>query len=434
MAITLRMDQGAFAIFLPFIINRLSVSISLIFVEFGAFIPELGIDGRAGVASATYVFYSAIFFLFSVFFFKALTRKSKNAPRNQTALVFGRLGLIMALGIVAVELLVIVYLLAYGASTGFPLLSGVDRFVYRRYYGSVLFLNVINLKFIFAIFLGFVCFSLRVWSPLKQACWAIFITQNALFFLFGDKFFTIASNAAFFFVPYLVERRISIGKIVFAAAPFALFLVGLLFSVTYYIYSDGFKQSSYQTFERLGERMTAQSELWFIANDDSPSLANWDGNLLSKQLDSFWSTDPDTHTFEAGLGTFYFAWKYSPMRLAISMMNNAGTTSFTMGWEPLGLVMFGYIGLGVLMIGTAFVVALGASYLKWAIASKSPISIVIASYVIVQILYMTNQGTPFVVFNIMRIKTALIFIVLEFLVFLISAMLIRRHISTIIRK
>lgn len=86
------------------------------------------------------------------------------------------------------------------------------------------------------------------------------------------------------------------------------------------------------------------------------------------------------------------------------------------------------------MIGTAFVVALGASYLKWAIASKSPISIVIASYVIVQILYMTNQGTPFVVFNIMRIKTALIFIVLEFLVFLISAMLIRRHISTIIRK
>ncbi|MEJ8630096.1 hypothetical protein P0F65_10170 [Sphingomonas sp. I4] len=85
----------------------------------------------------------------------------------------------------------------HGLQGGFPLLAGVDRFLYRREYSSGLVLILLDNKFLFAAMLGAVAFAPRYQPLLKTAAIVAFLGLTGLYFLFGDKFFTILAEVAF---------------------------------------------------------------------------------------------------------------------------------------------------------------------------------------------------------------------------------------------
>ncbi|MFN3432735.1 MAG: hypothetical protein ACK46X_22665, partial [Candidatus Sericytochromatia bacterium] len=100
-----------------------------------------------------------------------------------------------------------VFAFLHGLQGGFPLLAGVDRFLYRRAYSSDLVLILLDNKFLFAAMLGAIAFTPRYRPLLKTAAMLTFLALTGLYFLFGDKFFTILAEVAFFAMPLLLARQ-----------------------------------------------------------------------------------------------------------------------------------------------------------------------------------------------------------------------------------
>ena len=93
----------------------------------------------------------------------------------------------------------VVYLFLRGAVTGFPLLSGADRFAYRAA-ADVIVINVLTLKYVIAGFMGAGA-ALAAERRCRFAHQAVFVAYLAVTFLFADKFFNILIAAIIFSAP-----------------------------------------------------------------------------------------------------------------------------------------------------------------------------------------------------------------------------------------
>lgn len=399
-----RVAPRAIVIALPYIITRSSTIVALVLIEFGAEIPELGTVGTAGTHTASFVFYVAILFGAYAIMFQAFFARTAAAKSDFLTRFFDRWATLIAMGAIAVIGLVALWMILRGLISGFPLLIGADRFAYRRFSADKIVLYALNLKFIIAYILGFIVFRSPVPHLVKLMAIGLSTLLLLLYFMFGDKFFTQLAAMSAFFGPYLFMNFERVKRNIVAFTLAAMVALGAVFSVTWWIYSDGGAATTAATLEKLGGRIVGQGELWYVQSYVGAPLLNWDSHLVDRNIQALRVKAIDPFAQRESLGAAYFSNKYAPDTLRASLARNNGSVTYTMAAEPLGLAAFGWVGLGVLLVLCALAISVGNLLIARAIVQRLPLSIIFGAYILIQTQGMLNQGAPWVVFSIFNLK------------------------------
>ena len=405
-----RITPAGLILLLPLVITRGATLVSLLVIETGAYMPEVNRLGAPGDASASFVAFTALFFIAFALVFRRFERAflayARSPLLDEVVAWLGWPVVLLCVGLGAVAFL-------HGVQAGFPLLEGVDRFLYRREYSSGLELILLDNKFLFAAMLRAVAFAPRYLPLLKTAAILAFLGLTALYFLFGDKFFTILAEVAFFAMPLLLAQRGRLGGTMLRlAVPVGALLCAAL-GATLYIYSGYGRLPLDRTVTLVGERIAGQGELWFVASRDARRLTNWDAHLVDRNIDTLSDKSPPASAFANGVETYYFIQRYAPAKLADSFRKNQGWVQLTMGTEAMALVMFGYAGVAAVMAFLGVLVALTALYLRRAFASGFPLSLFFAVWTFLQIYFSVQQASLWSIAAPGQINRLLLFVTIE---------------------
>lgn len=420
--LSLRLSPRGTILLIPFIISSASSMVALVMIEYGAEIPELGMMGLPNGSTSTYVVYTTICFWFFLLSFNWIVGSDLRSIK-QISLLFDRYATPIALGILAIGALSIAYLMLAGLKSGFPLLTGADRYAYRRFSADIITLYLLNLKATISIILGMVSFLLPVSRLLKLASTSIFICLSLVFFLFGEKFFTQLLSLATFMTPYLYhnhKRLLQLLPVLLIGGGLALVAVS---TVTWFIYSNGGRENPHATMQRLSGRMVGQGELWFLQNQIGARVVNWDSELVEKNARALFVKDINLFAVREGVGPSYFSNRYAPDKIRASILRNAGSVTYAAALEALGLAAFGWAGLILVMIFTGGVIALSSAYLVYAIRLRSVVSCVFAMYIISAVRSYVSQGALWQIIGIYSLKWFAVIFVIELGLMLLNSAL-----------
>jgi len=368
--------------------------------------------GHANGCTSTYVAYTTICFWFALLCFNWLVPKYAQSGRP-ISLLFDRHATLISVACIGVAALSAAYLLQAGLRTGFPLLTGTDRYVYRRFNADIFMLYVLNLKSMLSIILGMVTFILPVSRPFRIASTSAFVLLTFSFFLFGDKFFTQLLSAATFMTPYLYYNHKRLTKILPMLLTVGMLALVAVSGVTWFIYSNGGRETPHATMERLSGRIVGQGELWYLQNEIGAEIVNWDESLVDKNVRALFVKDISLFAVREGIGASFFSNRYAPDKIRASIARNAGTITYTAALEPLGLAAFGWTGLIAVMLVTGGIIALSSAYLARAIQLRSVIGCLFAMFVISAVRSYVAQGAPWQILSIYAIKWFSVILALE---------------------
>lgn len=407
-------DSSSVVVLLPFLIVHLSVMVSLAAIEGGATMKEMGHVGHTSSASASFIIYSLLFVLTASTVYRR-RRDRPEAARQMSIAALTPRPFILAWIALVIGAFIVCYLLLAGLRTGFPLLSGTDRFVYRRFSADILTLNFLNYKFVLAALLG----SSAVFAAtvrLRNTHHAVFVSYLLVSFLFGDKFFIILSAAAFYGMPFLMRNPQGISGAIRRFAPLALAVVACVFGVTLFIYSGYGELSLDATLTKLGGRVAGQGQLWYLAVEYSSHAFSLDTEMLRLNLENLFANPAADFAFEHRLAPFYFVEKFSPTAMYMSFMHNGGSVTPTMVFEAYGLVGFGYLGLAVLVAVMGCVVGALAAWLVRAMMSGNPVNVLLPAQVLTQSLGVMTQGTLYSMLSVSAFKSYAAYFILQIIV------------------
>lgn len=421
-----RIGAAGLILLLPLVITRGATLLSLLVIEAGAYMPEVNRLGEPGDASASFAAFTALFFLVFALVFRRLERPflayARSPLLDDLVAVMGWPVVLLCTGLGALAFL-------HGLHGGFPLLAGVDRFLYRREYSSAVVLILLDNKFLFAAMLGAIAFAPRYQPLLKAAAVLAFLGLTALYFLFGDKFFTILSEVAFFAMPLLLARQGRLaGTLMRLALPVGALMCAAL-GATLYIYSGYGRLSLERTELLVGERIAGQGELWFVASHDARRVTNWDAHLVDRNIDTLGDKSPPASAFANGVETYYFIQRYAPAKLAASFRKNQGWVQLTMGTEAMALVMFGYIGVAAVMTFLGLLVAFAALYLRRAFESGFPLSLFFAVWTFLQIYFSVQQASLWSIAAPGQINRLLLFVTIEIVLLAVNRAQLRSAVA-----
>ncbi len=389
-----------FLLFSPILFLHFSALISLNAIEAGAYMKEMGRSGYLSAAGATWTLVVGVFVWVATSVFTHGGKTNKK-PINRLDVSRHRL-----IGILAAPLIVclfIMWLLMKGASTGFPLIDGFDRFAYRRVAGDPITLNILNLKVVIAAFLALSAVNCNT-ALTRNWHHAIFVAYLGSSFLFGDKFFIIISASLYYvaiqlaFHPEIIARQ---ARRFFLPATGALILA---IAMTVYIYSGFGTYGVEKTFQLLIERFASQGQLWFIAFNENFHWIGFDTHGVKENLYSLVENPHQDHVFEKRLSAFYFIEAYAPSKMLLSFVGNQGFVAPTGVFEAYMVEMFGFTGGLAMIILAATLLGCISRYIRIAVTTGNPFAVLLPAYILVQFYYLIAAGTPYNVFGTSAFK------------------------------
>nr|CBA27725.1 hypothetical protein Csp_A03720 [Curvibacter putative symbiont of Hydra magnipapillata] len=401
-----------FLLFSPIIFLHFSALISLNAIEAGAYMKEMGRLGHASAAGATWVLVVGVF----IWVATSVFTHNRKAPTKPTiALDASRHRFIGTWAAPLVVCLFILWLLMKGASTGFPLIDGFDRFAYRRVAGDPITLNILNLKVVISAFLALSAVNCN--TAIKRN-WhhVIFAAYLGTSFLFGDKFFIIISASLYYvaiqlaFRPEIIARQ---AKRFFLPATGAL-LVAI--AMTVYIYSGLGTYGVDKTFQLLIERFASQGQLWFIAFTENFHWIGFDTYGVKENLNALIENPHQDYVFEKRLSAFYFIETYAPSKMFLSFVGNQGYVAPTGVFEAYMIEMFGFFGGLTVVALAATLLGCIARCIRYAVTTGNPFTVLLPAYILVQFYYLIAAGTPFNVFGASAFKAYAAFATLQWAV------------------
>lgn len=413
----------------PFMILHLSVMVSLIAIESGAYMKEMGTEGHASVASATFIVYSLLLLSSSVLTYRWLdARRERNAarrrlsslasatrePATRASAVRSSRHWVESYAAVLIGGVIVSYLLLRGLGTGFPLLTGTDRFQYRSR-TDVLTLNFLNLKYVLGAFIGCGA-AFAATARVRALHHLVFAGYVVTSFLFGDKFFNILIASTFYAMPFTLREPDRIKQLIRRSVPMVLIVLACVSAVTAFIYSKGGELTAAETALHLGDRVAGQGQLWFMAVEDGASWLKFDTHIVSENLLNLFANPAAGYAFEHRLAAFYFVERYSPPAMHLSFLHNAGSVTPTMVFEAYGLVTFGFLGLAVMGMLLGVFTGAAGYFLARSIMTGNPINALLPGFVMTQMIYMAAQGTLYSLIGLSSFKAYAAFWLLQSLV------------------
>jgi hypothetical protein len=191
-------------------------------------------------------------------------------------------------------------------------------------------------------------------------------------------------------------------------------------AVTTYIYSKGFTETSAATTKRLSGRIVGQGELWYLQSSIGAPLLDWNGPLIDRYVRSLTVKSIDLFAVQNSLGANYFSNRYAPDYLRSSLQRNAGSVTYTMVTEAMGLVLFGWLGLGAMMFGVGMLFGLVSAYVAYAIKNRSILSGLFAGYIYNQLRASVVQATPWVIGSVYSLRWLAIILAFELMLLLLA--------------
>lgn len=412
-ALVFRIEPRGAVLFMPQVFNGASCLVALIMIEFGGEMFELGLVGRPGPWSSALVLSDLMLCIGFVTTFRVLVHALDRRGGYALSPLLDRYANTMAIMLLALSAMIALALIVRGLQYGFPLLAGIDRFSFRRFAADKVTLYALNLKFVIGYALGFVAFALPAARWLRIGAMIGFAAMMALYFLFGDKFFTQLGFLSAFGAPYLYRHHSKVARRIWLYAVIAAVALAGVMTMTTYIYSKGFSETQAATIKRLSGRMVGQGELWFLQASVGAPLVDWNAPLLERYAQSFTVKATDLFAAQNSLGAHYFSNRYAPDYLRSSLHRNAGSVTYTEVAEPMGLVLFGWLGLGVMMAVVGAVVGLACAYMAYAIENRSLPSCLFAAYVLNQLQASIVQAAPWVVGSVYSLRWLVVILIIE---------------------
>ncbi|PZP32061.1 MAG: hypothetical protein DI603_11430 [Roseateles depolymerans] len=405
----LKLRTTALMMLSPFVLIQLSVMVSLIAIESGAHMKELGITGAPSVAGTLFPLVSLLYIAAAV-----LAQDFWGARRAGDPVAPAALPRWLALAGLALGLGADLFLLAKGLAGGFPLLSGTDRFQFRA--GTdVLTLNLLNLKVVIAAALATGAQAAGSERG-RRGHHALFGGYLLLSFLFGDKFFNIIVAALVYTMPVVAADPERFRRHLARRLPLALALLLPVAAATLVTYSNQGELSLAETLERLGDRVAGQGQLWWVAVRDNGHWFAWDSEAVRANLGSLVASPAASYVFEHRLVAFYFVERYAPAAMHLSFLHNNGTVTPTMLFEAYSLVVLGGLGL---IVTTTLAGLFTGSVLHWLrtrMQRGQVVNVLLPAYVLIQTFYLMAQATLYTVLNPSAAKAYLAFLALQGLV------------------
>jgi hypothetical protein len=358
-----------------------------------------------------FIVYSLLFLVTAVIVFGALQRRGAQGGATNASGALERPSILSTAGL-AIGGFAVIYLGLAGMRTGFPLLMGADRYLFRASSASIVTLNLLILKYLLAAVLGTgAAFAKsRGWRDLHHATFAALILVS---FLYGDKFFVILCAASFYAMPFLLRDPQRMTHTLVRIAPFAaLTIVGVL-AVTLFIYSNSGAMSLEATLVKIAGRVAGQGQLWFLTVEESPAWFVLDLTIVRENLLAIFASPAATYVFDHRLAAFYFIEKYSSGAMYLSWLHNGGVITPTIVLEAYGLVAFGYLGLATLMGVMGTVVGVLAHWLCRAMLSGNPVRVLLPAYVMTQTIVFMTQATLYSVIGVGALKAYAAFLLLQ---------------------
>jgi len=405
----------AFILILPFVILHASAMFSLVTIENGADMKEVAYTGYPTAATSSYVLYALVFLIAAVLAYTyCKTRYPVDLIRAESNA--RRLTGIVRNAPLFVVIVAILFLLAVGVKSGFPLIKGTDRFAFRRLEADPITLNLLNLKFLIAAILGSsAVFATSRFS--RRLHHAVLLAYLLTSFLFGDKFFAILTSGSIYITAQLLlTSETVIVRTVAFIAPIALAAVVAVFSMTLYIYSDYGKTSLSEAFSKVADRIAGQGQLWFMAHKDTDTIVSFKSEMVAENIRALVNVPSSDYAFDHRLGPFYFVEKYYPRALYAATLHNAGWVSPTVVFEAYGLVIFGYVGLVFLMAAAGFVAGALSYYFSSALLTGNMFSILLPAYIFDATFKVMSQGTLYNIFGLSAFKAYTAFGLLQIVV------------------
>jgi len=231
-----------------------------------------------------------------------------------------------------------------------------------------------------------------------------------------DKFFTQLAALSAFLSPYLYLNYHKVGRRIWTYGVAGALALSCVMMVTTYIYSKGFTETSAATTKRLSGRIVGQGELWFLQSGIGGPALKWNAPLIDRYVESLSIKSVDLFALQNSLGPNYFSNGYAPDYLRASLQNNAGTVTYTAVTEAMGLVLFGWVGLALMMFCLGALLGLSSAYIAYAIENRLISSTIFAAYIYTQLRISIVQATPWVIISIYSIRWQALILIIELIV------------------
>lgn len=401
----------------PFVLLHLAVMVSLAAIESGAAMKELGLHGEPSHGGVSFAVFGLWFIATSSWVARAVMRRWAAPPSDRVVRLSGPMAYLSAVIVGALVL----YLLMRGAVTGFPLLSGADRFAYRAA-ADVIVINVLTLKYVIAGFMGAGA-ALASDRRCRLTHQLVFVAYLGVTFLFADKFFNILIAAIVFSAPAFMLGVHAGGRAWLRLLPAASLAIASVLAVTVYIYSGGGALSPAQTAERLLGRAAGQGQLWHVAVQSHGDWVRFDADEAAKTLGSLTANPASTYALRERMGPFYFIEKHAPSAMHRSFFANSGWVTPTMVSEAYALVMFGYVGVWVVMGAMGAVLGALIGFFRWRLLSGNPFMVLLPAAMLTQFIYGYAQGTLYSLIGLSTLKIYAAFLVVGWF----SHLWLKRH-------
>lgn len=409
--------HGAGVLVAPFVLLHLAVMLSLAAIESGAVMKELGLQGEPLHGGVSFAWVGLWFIATSVWVAHAVMSRWASPPVERVVRLSGPLAYLSA----AIMGALVAYMLLRGAVTGFPLLSGTDRFTYRAA-TDVIVVNALTLKYVIGAFMGAGA-ALAADRRCRLTHQLVFISYLGVTFLFADKFFNILIAAIIFAAPGFMLGAHSGSRAWLRLLPAASVVIASVLAVTVYIYSGGGALSPAQTSERLLGRAAGQGQLWQVAVQSRGEWARFDGHEAAKTLDSLIANPAATFALRERMGPFYFIERYANSTMRRSFFSNSGWVTPTMVSEAYALAMFGYVGVAIVMGAMGAVLGGLIGFFRWRLLSGNPFMVLLPAAMFTQFIYGYTQGTLYSLLGLSTLKIYTAFFVVGWF----SHLWLKRH-------
>lgn len=390
-------NRLGFILLLPLVVYKVSSFISHLLIALEFYIPEIGRYGEADISPATYLVVTSLHFAL-IIFFSSCWMGSKSTSSNSVIYHFPAeidVAFLFIFGSICYQITVLIYT---GLAHGFPLITGLDRFVYRSLNADGAFIDVLNYKATIALLSSMMISSDHVSMRRRKVIGFSYLALFALYSLFGEKFHALLLVCTLFALPILVKKPDLFSKYIKRFLPIMLITLLLAIGLVYYVYSDYGVQTSSVTIERMFGRMAQQSQLWYISNRTFSGAFYFDSHAVSAVWESLFTSNADSRLLSLGIGSFYFILKFSPAAVQQSIYEMQGLNQFTQVSEAFWMSVAGLPGLFVYLLISSLFYSAVMVFLALSVKKTNFITTYLWGSVFVFLMTSMNQALPHQIF------------------------------------
>jgi hypothetical protein len=271
------MKNSKFFLFLPVFLmiffGMFGVLVSNVLIETGGYISE---QERFGFYNSSTLIYTswALFSLLAVYLISQLYRPLRANDHDQLLKYNkNRFDFVLLRSACALTVFTVV---VWGIKAGFPLLGGIDRFIYWSTKNH-LFEFIYGQFFLISFFLGWLYFSNKLFSIL------LFSTVLLTHVLFSNKFSGIVFSLYLYFLPWFLFGMVSLRlkQYVKIFSLLAMLFIPFLYFIYFTVYGVA---NPVEFFFKVSERAVLQGHVFWGTINLHDNLFFFDSSILTNEL------------------------------------------------------------------------------------------------------------------------------------------------------